>query len=244
MTSELVVLQHDPGSGPAAFAEVLDARRSIVGWRLVELDADAQVPELDALAGIVALGAPAGLADEEPPAWLDAELELLRSAVEAEVPVLGVGLGAHVLLTALGGKVERRARPRVGFHALSRTEAAGDEPVAAGWPDGTAALFLERDGVAALPEGAEVVLAGDDADDPGAWRLGSGLAVHFRPEVTVEQLEAWAGEAWLEERLAAGGLDADGLLEEARTRVRFTVPQGRALIGRFLDDPVRKHVSD
>jgi hypothetical protein len=43
----------------------------------------------------------------------------------------------------------------------------------------------------------------------------------------------------LDELLERSGVDVDALLAEAGRRGRFTVPQGRALVGRFLDGPVR-----
>ena len=240
MPTELVVLQHHAGHGPSAFTEVLDARTSLVAWRLVDLGAGDELPDADDLAGVISLGGPGGLDDEVTPAWLQPERELLRIAAEREVPVLGIGLGAHVLATALGGQVARRDTPVVGYRHVFKTEAAADEPVAAGWPDGTAALHLSTERVAALPGDAEVVLG--DEDDVGAWRRGSAVGVTFRPEVTVEQLEAWMSSGELAGLLADEG-QATTLLEEAQRRAVFTVPQGRALIGRFLDDPVRKHLA-
>jgi GMP synthase (glutamine-hydrolysing) len=241
VTTELVVLQHHAGHGPSAFTEVLDARTSLAPWRLVDLAAGQPLPAAEDLAGVISLGGPGGLDDETTPDWLQPERELLRTAAEREVPVLGIGLGAHVLATALGGQVVRRDTPLVGYRPLSRTEAAGSEPVAAGWPDGTAALLLSTERVAALPGEAEVVLG--DEDDPAAWRRGSALGVTFRPEATLEQLEQWVADGELDELLTDDD-QAKALLDEAGRRARFTVPQGKALIGRFLDDPVRKHLAD
>jgi GMP synthase (glutamine-hydrolysing) len=158
------------------------------------------------------------------------------------VPVLGVCLGAQQLATALGGEVQPRERPEIGFVPLWRTESAGDDDVAAGFPDGTPVLFFHRNEVTRLPEGAETVLKGSDG--AAAWTCGSALAVQFHPEATAEQLEAWIAAEGIDELLTAAGVAAGDLLEEARRRERFTVAHGRALLGRFLDGPVRKHVTD
>lgn len=242
MATELVVVQHHPLTGPSSFREVLDARTSLVPWRLVDLDAGGELPEVDRLAGLVSLGGPMSVLDEEPAPWLDGELELLRAAVEAEVPVLAVGLGSQLLATALDGKVTRREVPQAAFLPLERTEAADGEPVTAGWPDGSTALLLRRDEVAALPDGAEPLLTGPR--QPAAWRRGSGIGVAFHPEATVAQLEEWVGlEPW-RGLLADAGVDAEQLLGEARDRERFMLAHGRSLIGRFIDDPVRKGLPD
>jgi GMP synthase (glutamine-hydrolysing) len=243
VTAEFVVLQHDARMGPSAFLDVLDARRDLVEWRLVDVEAGQPLPDVESLGGLVVLGSPmTPAADDEPPLATPEELELLRAAVAAEVPVLGVCLGAQQLAIALGGEVQPRERPEVGFVPLWRTESAGDDDVAAGFPDGTPVLFFHRNEVTRLPEGAETVLKGSDG--AAAWTCGSALAVQFHPEVTAEQLEAWIAAEGVDELLTAAGVDAEDLLEEARRRERFTVAHGRALLGRFLDGPVRKHVTD
>lgn len=242
MPTELVVVQHHPRTGPSSFREVLDARTSLVPWRLVDLDAGDALPDVGDLAGLVSLGGPMSVLDEEPPSWLDAELDLLRAAVEAEVPVLGVCLGAQLLATALGGQLARRDAPEVGFLPLARTEAAGDEPVTAGWPDGTTALFLHEDEVSTLPDGAEPLLTG--SEQAAAWRIGSGLGIEFHPEATAAQLEEWLRLDPVRAQLDAAGVEPEQLLEEARRRERFMLAHGRALIGRFIDDPVRKGLAD
>jgi GMP synthase (glutamine-hydrolysing) len=240
VTTELVVLQHDARMGPAAFLDVLDARVDLLPWRLVDVEAGETLPDVEALGGLVLLGSPM-TADDEAPLASTEELELLRAAVEAEVPVLGVCLGAQQLATALGGEVQPRERPEVGFVPLWRTESAGDDDVAAGFPDGTPVLFFHRNEVTRLPEGAEQVLKGSDG--PAAWTCGSAVAVQFHPEVTAQQLEEWLALEGVDGLLEAAGVAADDLLEEARRRERFTVSHGRALLGRFLDGPVRKRLA-
>lgn len=242
MTAELAVLQHDPETPPSAFVEVLDARAHLAPWRLVDVAAGDPLPPVEDLAGIVALGGRPRVPDADEHPWMAGESDLLRRAVEAGVPVLGVCLGGQLLASALDGAVERRDVPEVGYRPLRRTEAAGEEPVAAGWPDGTSALFFHADEITRPPEGAQQTLEG--ADGPAAWRLGSAVAVQFHPEITVERLSGWVEHSTLRARLHEAGVDVPALLEEAGRRERYTVAQGRALLGRFIDDPVRKHLAD
>lgn len=241
VATELVVLQHHPRTGPSAFTEVLDGRAHLVPWRTVDVAAGDALPGTDDLGGVLVMGGPMGVPDADDHAWMADELTWLAGVVDAGIPVLGVCLGSQLLATALGGRVERMSAPEIGYLPVARTEGASADEVAAGWPDGTVTLFFHEDGIAQLPDGAEVVLEGPGG--PAAWRLGSGLGVQFHPEVSLEQLTGWLDLPELRAHLEPAGVDADELLEEASRRARFTVPQGRALVGRWIDGPVRKHVT-
>ncbi len=237
----ILVLQHTAAAGPSCFTEVLDSRTSIASWHLVHVADAADVPtDLDDVVAVIVMGGTMSATAPEDVPWMVAELDLLRTAVEREIPVLGVCLGAQMLGVALGGTVERRDTPEVGYIPLTRTDHAADDPVIGGWQDGAAPLFLHEDEVTTLPPGAVPLLSGSDAT--AAWRIGDAWAVQFHPEVDAEQLHGWLELDALTPVLEAAGVDGDALGEEASRRDRSIVPIGRALVGRFIDAVVRPRV--
>lgn len=240
--TQLLVLVHTQGAGVSAFADVLDGRRSIADWRELDVPAGDALPttadELTDVAGVLVMGGIMSAVDPSVHPWMGPELELLRQAVAAEVPVLGVCLGAQLLAQAHGGSVERRAVPEIGYLPLERTEAGRQEPVIAGMPDGAAPLFLHEDEVTSLPEGATPLSTGSDGIFP-AWQLGSAVAVQFHPEVTADQLEAWVDGGLLTDLFERAGIDGPTFIAEARRRDRVAVAHGRSLVGRWIDGPVR-----
>lgn len=239
---ELVVLEHIDGAGTAGFTPVLDGRRSIAPWRRVDVPGGAPLPDrVEDLAGLVVMGGTMSATDPSVHPWMPAELELLRAAHAAEVPVLGVCLGAQLLATALGGEVTARSVPEVGYLPLIRTTAAHADPVLGGWPDGAAALFVHEDEVTRLPDGAEPLLAGSDGTP--AWRAGSTWAVQFHPEVDAAQLRAWVEHAALAPLLTRAGVDGSRLVEEGARRDRVVTAHGRGVVARFLDAVVRPRVT-
>jgi GMP synthase (glutamine-hydrolysing) len=239
----LLVLQHHPETGPSAFREVLDDRTSLVSWQLVDLAAGEPVPNhLDDVAAILTMGGTMSVTRPDEHPWMRTELALLRRAVEAAVPVLGICLGAQLLAVALGGEVAARHVPRAAFLGLRRTAAGTGSEVTAGWPDGAASLLLHEDEVVRYPADSQPLLVGP-AGEVAAWGVGSALAVQAHPEVTAEQLGRWAVMDPLEPLWARTGVEREKLLEEAIRRERFCVPLGRAFVGRWLDGPVRAAVS-
>lgn len=235
---ELLVVQHAGHTGPSALTPVLDARADQRPWRLVDLGAGAPFPELDDARGILVLGGPMGVSDVAEHPWIDDELTILRDARDRSIPVFGICLGVQLLGTALGGEVGRRETPEIGFLPLSRTEAAHDDPVFAGWPDGAPAAFVHEDEVTRLPEGAEPMLQGSDG--VAAWRAADGTSygVQFHPEVDAAQLGGWADREDNRHRFEAAGVDPDAFAAEARRRDPFLRAVGLSLVGRWLDQVV------
>lgn len=242
---ELLVLEHDAATGIGRFADVLDDRRSLAEWRTIDATGDGALADidLDAVAGLVVMGGPQSVADGATPGWLAAEQALLRDAVLAEVPVLAVCLGAQVLATAHGGEVTSSERPEVSYRPLQRVgpAASGEEDTTGGWPDGAVTLLLHEDAVSTLPPGAEPLLEGPDG--AAAWRIGSAVATQAHPEVDAAQLRRWLELPTLAALLDRADVDREELLAEAERRERFVLPLGYALIGRFLDGPVRRRAT-
>ncbi|MFC9118844.1 type 1 glutamine amidotransferase [Streptomyces sp. NPDC057067] len=76
-----------------------------------------------------------------------AQLALPRAALEAEVPVLGVGLGARLLAVVGGGTVCAGEAPRIGWGEVRTAPGAPDDPLFAGLPERLRVLHRHDDRV-------------------------------------------------------------------------------------------------
>jgi GMP synthase (glutamine-hydrolysing) len=236
MSDTLLVLQHIACESPAAFEDELRSR----GLELVrvELDEGEAIPEGD-FAGIVVMGGPMGAYDEDEHPWLVDEKRYLREAVEHDVPVWGVCLGAQLLAASLGARVYPGPEAEVGVHPVELTEAAADDPVFAGAPTSIPTLHWHGD-TFDLPEGA-TLLARSPAYRNQAFRVGRSYGLQFHVEVTPElvaqlgQVPAYAES--LEAVLGPGALD--GLVADVAANAESTLPLARRLFGRWLELVVR-----
>jgi GMP synthase-like glutamine amidotransferase len=138
------------------------------------------VPDPTAYAFIVSLGHDAAAYETHLPA-VAAELELLRSAVAADVPVLGLCFGGQALAAALGGVVERAPTAELGWREIVTDDAALVPP--GPWLEWHYDRFC-------TPPGAVELARTSDA--PQAFRRGPHLGVQFHPEATVEIVTDWA----------------------------------------------------
>jgi GMP synthase-like glutamine amidotransferase len=160
------------------------------------------LPSLEDLDGVLSLGGAESMVTPSPD--LLAEAELLRAAAEAEIPVLGVCLGAQILSFALGGEVHRDVRRTVAWREL--TPAVADDPLVGPLPVPVPALHWNED-VFTLPPGAVELFDRPAAAGVEGFRYGRcAWAVQFHPDVDRRALEGWYGryDTWL----AEAGVDA------------------------------------
>lgn len=236
MGSPLLVLQHIACEPPAAFEDELRSRGLDVAR--VELDEGEPLPDWREFPAIVVMGGPMGAYDEADHPWLVEEKRLLREAVEADVPVWGVCLGAQLLASALGARVYRGEQPEVGLLPVHLTPEARDDPVFSDAPSSFPTLQWHGDSFD-LPDGA-TLLASSPAYPHQAFRVGRSYGLQFHIEVPLELATEWgevpAYAKSLEATLGPGALDR--LLADVADNADVTVPLARALLGRWVENVV------
>lgn len=198
-----LILQHEEGGPPALFGDWCDRRSIPYAIRRVWEDGLPARPA--GLAWICALGSDHSPAEVDAPEWVAAEIDFLRAALDADVPVLGLCFGGQALAAAGGAQVRPAAPPEVGW-----LEIDSDEPalVPAGpW------LHFHYDQLSVPPDGEE--LARSPAG-PAAFRLGRSLGLQFHPEGTPEIADAWTLADT--EQLLALGISPSAVAIEGRER--------------------------
>ena len=226
MSSSLLVLQHIACEPPAAFEDELRSRGLDV--TRVELDEGEPLPDWRDFPAIVVMGGPMGAYDEAEHPWLVEEKRALREAVDADVPVWGVCLGAQLLASALGARVYRGEQPEVGAATRAPDRGSGGRsrvPRCAGLlPDPSVARRHLR------PPGGRHAPRGSPAYPHQAFRVGRSYGLQFHIEVPLDLATEW-GEVpayanSLESTLGPGALDR--LLADVADHVDVTVPSRAA----------------
>ncbi|MFJ9823120.1 type 1 glutamine amidotransferase [Streptomyces sp. NPDC101160] len=227
--TKVLVVQHEDGAGPGLVGERLRASgldpRVHHPWRGEELPVS-----LDGWSGLIVLGGSVNCEDDAAAPWLPRVRALIREAVDARVPVLGICLGGQLLAYALGGSVAVRAEgPELGTVPLRRLPAADGDPLFGALPEGAPAAQWHWDEIDRLPPGAVPLLTGDDCRHQ-AFRAGAcAWGVQFHPEALTGTIAGWAAAD--APRLRADGHDPDG----AVSSVREAEPLLRAVWGTVAD---------
>lgn len=169
------------------------------------------LPDLGSYSALVVMGGPMGAYDDEEHPWLPGVRDLLRAAVAAQLPTLGVCLGGQLLAGALGGQVRRGDEgPEIGPALVAKRDVAAADPLFGPVPFTPDVLHWHYDAITRLPAGA-TLLASSVRYEVQAFRAGeSAWGTQFHVETTPEQVRQWAAaDAAV---LADRGLDVDAAL--------------------------------
>ena len=129
---------------------------------------------------LVPMGAPYGAyEDDRIGNWLLPELEKLKAAHNAGIPILGICFGGQLMARALGGSVAKAPKAEVGWFEIDSNDKT---LIPAGpWFEYHWARWV-------TPKGATEIAKTDLANQ--AFVMGRTLALQFHPEVDPEVLEA------------------------------------------------------
>jgi GMP synthase-like glutamine amidotransferase len=214
-----LVLQHEQPTPGGLILDWLEERDAAIDLHRIDVEEREIEPRDHDL--IVSLGSEFAAFDDTIP-WIPKEMDLLRRAVDADVPVLGVCFGGQLLARTLGARCWRSEESEIGWLPVRTT----DPDLV---PEGP--WFQWHFDTFEPPAGSRLVA--DSPVGPQAYVVGRHLGTQFHPEVTPEIMDHWVRV--YRHELDAEGVDPDRLLEETNERWTNTKKSSWKLLNRWLE---------
>jgi GMP synthase-like glutamine amidotransferase len=193
---DLAIVEQDQDAPAGLLGDwALERGHRVETLRARELGTD--WPDPARFGAIAALGSERSV-HASPDRWIGAEVEFLRAAHEAGVPLLGLCFGGQAVAAALGADVGLAVRPEIGWLQL--------EPVDGG-PVPPGPWFQWHFDTFAVPPGARLLARSPLC--PQAFALGTSIGLQFHPEATPEIIGGWIRSGT--DSLARNGIDAEAL---------------------------------
>ncbi len=163
---------------PPGYIQTLLERLSLPFEQVCLADGKEVPMDLDSVQALVFMGGPGDV--NQPTDWMRQEFELIQTAQNSGVPVLGICLGAQLMSVALGGHVWPGESMEVGFHEVRRLPS--DNPWFAGLPSSFTAFQWHAHNIS--PPAGVASLATSDCVPCQAYAVGPSLALQFHLEMT------------------------------------------------------------
>ena len=231
MSKRVNVIRHLAFEDLGNFAGIFEQRGYVI--RYFEAATDELVePVLLSDDLLVVLGGPISVNDGDMFSFLAQEVGLLEARIAADLPTLGICLGAQLIAVAAGAEVYPGSVKEIGWYDLHITEQG--KQTALHHLDAEYCRLLHWHGETfTLPEGA-VLLASSEACVNQAFSLGEHvLALQFHPEVNRLALEKWYIGHIVE--IMSAGLSVPVLRKDASHYAGRLAVQGERFLGDWLD---------
>ena len=173
---------------------------------------------------LVPMGAPYGAyEDDRIGNWLLPELEKLKAAHNAGVPILGICFGGQLMARALGGSVAKAPKAELGWFEIE----SNDKSLIPTGP-----WFEYHWDRWQTPKGATQIAKTDIANQ--AFVMGRTLALQFHPEIDLEVLDAWLDMEGGCAEVESAGVNVEQLRQETQQMQPAAEKRAFELVDAFL----------
>lgn len=193
-------------------------------------------PTLDRYAALIVLGGPMNSDQIDTYPNLRTEVEVIREAVDRDMSVLGICLGAQLLAKSLGGTVQRNPDREIGWHEVALTDEGRRDPVLSTFAPRQTIFQWHEDGIG-LPANC-VHLASSSASPVQAFRHGDHVyGLQFHLEADASLIERWLtvsdNQPMLREE--AGRVDPASIRRQTATSIDALQALSRKTFSRWID---------
>ncbi len=123
----ILIIKNIESEGPGTIEDYLKGKK--ISYGIVELGAGEILPSLDNIDTLIILGGPMGVYEMDKYPHLRTCSRLIREAINREIKILGICLGAQMIAYCLGGNVFLGNEKEIGWHYIELTGEGIKDPL-------------------------------------------------------------------------------------------------------------------
>ena len=186
---KVLVLRHVPHEHLGTLAETLISNN--ITYDYVNFyENDSTNITIKDLCGLIILGGPMNVYETDRYLYLDKEDRLIKHAIERDVPILGICLGAQLIAKALGARVIKNKEKEIGWYSMGITKEGNEDKLFKHF-HAEEIVFQWHGDTFEIPEGG-VHLAESSMCTNQAFRYRDKVyGLQFHIEVTPQMILEW-----------------------------------------------------
>jgi GMP synthase (glutamine-hydrolysing) len=232
--AKVLVFQHVPAEPLGTLDPMLRNRGHRVRYVNFHRNPGAQ-PDMDRYDALIVLGGPQMPDQSEIYPHLKVEMRCIEQALQRDIPVLGICLGAQLLAYTLGGGVRSMDRWEIGWYDLEPTRQSAADPLFCALVE-PHPVFQWHGYTFDLPGGA-VHLARSATCENQAFRYGHrAYGLQFHLELDERLINRWLNlpEYVDDIHLNGRGDDVKTIRQQTHQRIGQSVELSQEVFGQFL----------
>lgn len=162
-------------------------KRNIPYRKINILEKPLTVTDLEKFSAMIFMGGPYSVNDDHD--WIINELNLIRHAIQQDIPMMGVCFGAQMISKALGAEIKPAEKMEAGWHRITADTSLLHNLHALNLEDSFEVFEWHEDSFS-IPEGAIRIFKGSGTKNQG-YIHGKILAMQFHLEVTEHMVAEW-----------------------------------------------------
>ncbi|MCK4534664.1 MAG: type 1 glutamine amidotransferase [Syntrophobacterales bacterium] len=186
---KVLIITHVESEGPGTLGDFLQSFEDLKIQRAELYNGENLPDDARVFDAIVTMGGPMSVHDDALYPFLSEEIGFLQKAIEGDVPLLGICLGAQLLAHACGAWVGKANKRELGWKNIFITEEGKKDMLFQGIPR-VMRVFQWHEDTFKIPEGSDFLATGWDCENQ-AFRYRNAFGLQFHIEVTRGMLCQW-----------------------------------------------------
>ena len=179
--------QHVPFEDPAYIGEWAKIRG--ISLRKIALYENEPLPSPDSCDALIVMGGSMGATDEQVYPWLKKEKQFIEKALETDMIIIGICLGAQIIASVLGARVFKNAHKEIGWFSVQKAPHTDHMPIGEILPESFMAFHWHGD-TFDIPSGTVHLAESTACRNQGFVYQNPIFALQFHLESTRSSIEA------------------------------------------------------